>query len=198
MPLDMYASPSGQTRTLCCDASKISCASMPTRVSPAPSWQTNSSGPLGGSGHAHHRQTIRCELPPPPRDCRIGPVGSASPSDLPLMTVLPSASCKLIWKDCRSASTLLRAPGTGSPSKPGTSGRMRRVTKNSKPLLKAHTPVIAIAVCSDRSNRRALIGTRAGNSVSGGSHGRGALRASFGTGGRLRKERMASAFHRAA
>jgi hypothetical protein len=36
------------------------------------------------------------------------------------------------------------------------------------------------------------------NSVSGGSHGRGTMRASFGTGGRLRKERMASASHCAA
>jgi len=75
---------------------------------------------------------------------------------------------------------------------------MRRVTKNSKPLLYAHTPVIAIAVCSDRSNGRVLTGTRAGNSVSGGSHGRGTVRARLGTGGRLRNERMAAAFHRAA
>jgi hypothetical protein len=37
----------------------------------------NSSGPLGGSGHAHHRKTTRCELPPPPLDRRIGPAGSA-------------------------------------------------------------------------------------------------------------------------
>jgi hypothetical protein len=62
----------------------------------------------------------------------------------------------------------------------------------------SHTPVIAIAVCLDRSNCSVLTGTRAGNSVSGGSHGRGTLCISVGTGGRLRKQRMASAFHRAA
>jgi hypothetical protein len=33
---------------------------MPTRVSPIPNighWQMNSSGPAGGSGHAHHRKS---------------------------------------------------------------------------------------------------------------------------------------------
>jgi hypothetical protein len=46
------------TRMLRCAASRISCASMPTRVSPVPSWQINSSGPLGGSGQAHHRESV--------------------------------------------------------------------------------------------------------------------------------------------
>ena len=27
--------------------------------------QTNSSGPVGGSGHAHHRETKECGPPPP-------------------------------------------------------------------------------------------------------------------------------------
>jgi hypothetical protein len=52
---------------------------MPTRVSPVPSWQMNSNGPVGGNGHVHHRKATQCELSPPPRDTRIGPVGPASP-----------------------------------------------------------------------------------------------------------------------
>jgi hypothetical protein len=53
------SSASGQSRMLLPAASRISCASMPTRDSPVPSvgqWQTNSSGPLGGSGQAHNRE----------------------------------------------------------------------------------------------------------------------------------------------
>jgi len=44
---------------------------------------------------------------------------------------------------------------------------MRRVTKIPDPLLQASMPVIAMAVCSDRSNCWLLIGAMAGNSVSG-------------------------------
>ncbi len=50
-------SSSGQSWTLRRAASRISCPSMPTRVSPIPytgHWQMNSSGPAGGSGHTHH------------------------------------------------------------------------------------------------------------------------------------------------
>ncbi len=50
---------SGHSWTLRRAASRISCASMPTRVSATPNLchsQTNSSGPLGGSGHPHHRE----------------------------------------------------------------------------------------------------------------------------------------------
>ncbi len=126
---------SGHTRILCCAASRISCASMPTRVSPVSSWHMNSRGPRGGSGHAHHRESRQCDVPPPPRDRRIGAAGSASSGGLPLGTMRPSESRRLSWKDCRSASVPLGAPGTGSSSKPGASGRMRRVTKISNPLL---------------------------------------------------------------
>ena len=49
-----HTSSSGHNWTACRAASRISCASMPTRVSPVPRWQMNSSGPLGGSGQAHH------------------------------------------------------------------------------------------------------------------------------------------------
>ena len=52
-------------------------------------------------------------MPPSPRDRRIGPVGAASPCVLPLVTMRPSESRKLIWNDCRSASMPLGAPGTG-------------------------------------------------------------------------------------
>ena len=56
--------------------------------------QMNSSGPLGGSGQAHHRKSCECVEPPPPRD-RIGSVGSDSPRSLPLATSVPSESSKL-------------------------------------------------------------------------------------------------------
>ena len=76
-------------------------------------------------------------MPPPPRDRRIGPVGSASPCGLPLVTMWLSENCKLIWNDCRSASMPLGARGTGHRVlvEVRASGQMRRVTKISNPLL---------------------------------------------------------------
>ena len=53
-------SSSGQSWTLQRAASRITCPSMPIRVSPIPytgHWQMNSSGPAGGSGHTHHRKS---------------------------------------------------------------------------------------------------------------------------------------------
>ena len=62
---------SGQAWTLRCAASRISCASMLTRVSAAPSWQIKSIRPLGGSGHVHQRESPRCVLPTPPPKSRM-------------------------------------------------------------------------------------------------------------------------------
>src|SRR6516165_3553107 len=78
----------------------------------------NSSGPAGGNGHAHHRSCWKCEVPPP-RGCRIGPGGSASPRRPSLMTVWPSASCKLMWKYCRSISRSANAVLRACPSANG-------------------------------------------------------------------------------
>ena len=41
--------------------------------------QTNSSGPAGGSGHVHHRETNECGPPPPANGYRTGPAGSGAP-----------------------------------------------------------------------------------------------------------------------
>jgi hypothetical protein len=51
---------SGHSWTLRRAASRITCPSTPTRVSPIPytgHWQMNSSGPVVGSGHTHHRKS---------------------------------------------------------------------------------------------------------------------------------------------
>ena len=63
------------------------------------------------------------------------------------------------------------------------SAPMRAATKISNPLLYADMPVIAITACSEQSNCRVLIGTMPGNSVCGGSHGRGTRRCGAGQGG---------------
>ena len=110
---------------------------MPTRVSLIPytgHWQMNSSGPAGGSGHTHHRKSCECEVPPPPRDCRIGPAGSKSPRGLQLMAVRPSENFTLIGKSSGSLRLRLSISGVGSSSRPGVPGRMRRARKNSNPL----------------------------------------------------------------
>ena len=70
---------SGHSRMLRRAASRMSCASMPARDSAMPNAghsQTNSSGPAGGSGHVHHRETNECGPPPPANGYRTGPAGS--------------------------------------------------------------------------------------------------------------------------
>ena len=132
-------SSSGHSRTLRCAASSISCASMPARVSAIPyigHWQTNSSGPLGGNGHAHQRKNCECVVPPPPRGRRIGSVGSDSPCAVPLTTLVPSESSKLkTGADSGSACLRRIISGVGSWPTPGMSGRMHRAMKISNPVV---------------------------------------------------------------
>jgi len=64
-------------------------------------------------------------------------------------------------------------PGAEAAMTTSLIGRMRRLTEIPDPLLKAGMPVIAMAVCSDRSNGRMLIGAMAEIPSSAGSHGRG-------------------------
>jgi hypothetical protein len=52
----------GQACVLRCDASRIGCASMLSRVSASPSRQMKSSRPGGGSGQTHQRPSIRFGL----------------------------------------------------------------------------------------------------------------------------------------
>lgn len=130
----------GQACTLRCDASRISCASMLTRVSAAPSWQMKPSWPGGGSGHTHQRPSSRCPRVDLPRGYRNGLSGSSSyliSTKPPVNAWPPPANStpilKLSW-DMRGHPGL-GGRGSRPAEEPGSSGRRRRVTKNSKPLL---------------------------------------------------------------
>src|SRR5439155_19579953 len=91
---------SGHSRVLRRAASRIGCASIPARDSAMPNAghsQTNSSGPAGGSGQAHHRETKECGPPPPAYGYSTGPAGSESRSGLPApgppAALPPSENC---------------------------------------------------------------------------------------------------------
>ena len=68
--------------------------------------QTNSTGPAGGSGHVHHRETKECGPPPPANGNRTGPAGSESrscprPPGLPA-ALPPSENCRPNRKERRA------------------------------------------------------------------------------------------------
>ena len=136
--------------------------------------QTNSSGPAGGSGHDHHRETKECGPPPPAIGYRTGPAGSESRSLLPPpglpAALLPSENCRPNRKERRDAAGSRGSPGRCSPGWPAL-GRIRAVRKISIPAEKADSPVTATAAWSVRPSSRVRIGTMPGNSASGGSHG---------------------------
>ena len=103
-------SSSGHSRTLRRAASRMSCASMPVRDSAMPNAghsQTNSSGPAGGSGQVHHRETNECGPPPPANGYRTGPAGSESWSGLP-----PPGDCRRPCRRRRTAGRSGRSGGT--------------------------------------------------------------------------------------
>ena len=168
---------SGHSRTLRWAASRMSCASMPVRDSAMPNAghsQTNSSGPAGGSGQVHHRETNECGPPPPANGYRTGPAGSESwsglrPPGLPT-ALLPSENCRPNRKERRDAARSRGPPGRCSPGWSAL-GRIRAVRKISIPAEKADSPVTATATWSVRASSRVSTGTMPGNSASGGSHG---------------------------
>ena len=138
----------------------MSCASTTARDSAMPNVghaQTNSSGPAGGSGHAHQRVMNGSGPPPPANGYRTGPAGAASCSGLlpPLLqaTWVPSEYCSPTGTKPgpRPGHAARRA---GAPPGWLALGRIRAVREISIPAENTDIPVSATTTWSDRPSSR--------------------------------------------